>query len=312
METLNIVVDPVIADTIRKNGLVEIALRRKDKKFSSFIKANITDLEVANEVGKTVSNSKKSLLNLSSRVRAISYIDLGLSLANLAIDTAGFIVIAQKMNDLSKHVGVIYEELGKLKNISVEDIRSNYEKLCLDYNSFVTKINDNDQLDRDAIEEYLKKAKAFISKLIRLLLNEDIDAEKLLNMIFALLPAYTSMLCIFFRSYYFDKRNIPLIYDNLKEVYEEIKDPKFRDKVQDYYLLDKNYNYRDVVDIIRIQSATIFDENLEIEDQIKLIEVFSNDESYRAFEKSLDYTVESEVKECVARINMSSNIVSTQ
>lgn len=337
LKAVQLYVDPATAEKIMKNGIAEIALRRKDKKFSSFVKAKIANSNTSSEAAKQIMNaamnsktsdgkivasirnaldsvdlaSKKlstidtglksvstkieSVFKLASKVQALSFINIGLTAANIAVDITGFVVIANKMKGLSEQINQIAAELSKIKEISVEDMRSDCEKLYLDYNSFVTKIHDGDKLERDDLEEYLKRAKPFISKLIRLLLNGSVDAETLLNMIFTLLPAYTSVLCFFLRLYYFEKHATPLNYDSFLEVYQEVNNSQFRDAVQDYYLLDQGYNYRDVIDILNVQLFTVFNERLEIDDQLDLLEIFGTDEAYFEFERALDAAVEKEV-----------------
>lgn len=339
LRVIQLYVDPTTAEKIMKNGLAEIVLRRKDKKYSSFVKAKIVnsraseeakkqimdavlrssadDGRIAAKIRSTLKNvnlaSKKlksidlglkdvslrveKVLQLTSKVQALSFVNIGLSASNLAVDIVGFVVIANKMRGLSEQINGIAEELSKIKDISVEDMRSNCEKLYLDYNSFVTKIHDGDGLNRDDLEEYLKQAKTFLSKLIRLLQNRSVDAETLLNMIFTLLPAYTSVLCFFLRAYYFEKQATPLNYDSFLEVYQEIKSPGFQNAVQDYYFLERGYDYRDIIDILNVQLFTVFNERLEIEDQLELLKLFSTDEAYYELERSLDASVKKEVEE---------------
>lgn len=337
LKAVQLYVDPATAEKIMKKGIAEIVLRRKDKKFNSFVKAKIADShtnsETAKQIMNAVLNSKsndskiaatirnaldsvdlaskrlstidkglrsvstriESVFNLASKVQALSFINIGLSATNIAVDITGFIVISKQLKGLSEQINQIAPELSKIKDISIEDMRSDCEKLYLEYNSFTTKIHDGDKIDRDDLEKYLQRAKPFISKLIRLLLKRSVDAEILLNMIFTLLPAYTSVLCIFIRSYYFEKHSTPFNYDIFRDLYQEINDSQFRSAVQDYYLLEQGYNYRDVIDILNVQLFSVFSERLEIDDQLDLLEVFGTEEAYFEFERALDAAVEKEI-----------------
>ena len=62
-------------------------------------------------------------------------------------------------------------------------------------------------------------------------------------------------------------------------------------------MLEKNFDYRDVIDILNVQLSTVFGERLEIDDQLELISIFNTDEEYLAFERKLEEVVEKEVKE---------------
>ena len=74
---------------------------------------------------------------------------------NIAVDIAGFIMIAKKMDGLKAEVEKLATSVEQLKDITIENIRSECEKLSLDYNSFATKIHDEDPIERDKLEEFL-------------------------------------------------------------------------------------------------------------------------------------------------------------
>ncbi len=249
-----------------------------------------------------ISVNLDSIMNSMGDLENLAFVQIALSVINIAVDVAGFIIIAQKMNGLSNQLDQIAAALGDLKDISVENMRSDCEKLSLDYNSFVDKIQNKDAIKLDELEEYLKRSKPFISKLVRLLEKKAVDTEVLLNMIFTLLPAYTSILSIFLKAYYTEKHSTPSNYENFLDVYQDINSPEFRNSVQDYYLLEKGFNYSAVIDILNVQLYTVFSERLELEDELTLLEIFG-DKEYAAFEKGLDKAVLKEITEKAEEIS---------
>ena len=66
--------------------------------------------------------------------------------------------------------------------------------------------------------------------------------------------------------------------------------------MQDYFFVEQGYNYSEILDILNIQLATVFTERLSIEDELRMIEIFG-DEDYRVFSEKLDDLAKNEAAE---------------
>ena len=320
------------AEEVMRKGVAEVAFRRADQKFRSLVKCRIAnnsqgeaaekllnsalgfessnaankirsalkDIDLANkklpaiENGiKSLTSKTESLISLSNKVRSLSFINAGLSLANLAVNITGFVIIGERLKSLSKVIDQLKPELESIKGLILEsDVYQKSEKIIMEYNSITDKVRTGESIDRDSLEDFLITAKTFLSSMIRLLDDDRIDSEALLNIILTLLPAYTSILCIFLKAYYFEKRSTPGNYDKFLEVYQEINTDRFRNTVQDYYYIKQHFSYRDVIDILNTQLVFIFSDRLQIEDQMALLDTFNTEEAYLAFEKKLDELAE--------------------
>jgi len=292
--TLNLPAE--LAAEINEKGLAEIVFRRKDKKFREFIKAKIANSNASSETAQQIMQATAgNAAKLTQAVAALQFVQIGLQAANIAVDIAGFIYIAKQMEGLSRQLESIADEISKVKEIQIAEIREDCEMLRMDFNSFADKIQNGRKINTDVLENYLKRSRSFIGKLVQLMLNDTIDTECILNMIYTIIPAYTSLLCVFLRAYYYEEKSTPQNYETFLEVFSELNSKKFRSAVQEYYLVDKDFSYSDVVSILNVQTTTLFNERLEIDDQLQLIEAFGDDETYRRFEEALEAAAKKEI-----------------
>lgn len=303
---LQILVDPEVAARLEKQGLAELVLRLKNKRFEEFVKCAIAkceDQKAAKQVAQAALGKAGNVLN------AAPYAGIAMQAIGIAASIAGIIIISEKINKLSGEVAEMKSRLDQIKDISIEtDILQVSEKLTLEFNQIVDKLRNGEPISTEFLENYLISFKPFMTTLINLLRNRDVDAGQLLNIIFTLLPAYTSVLSIYLKSYYFSNHSKPANYEKFMEVFKDTQSDAFNVAVQDYYFLNKKYPFRDVISILDAQHSFLIDGSLEIEDQMALLDAFDDEETYRLFEKQLEQAVEKEVEASIADISEKSGV----
>ena len=251
MVSLEMLVDKAIADEVREKGLAELALRRADAKFRAMVKCKIIDtsvdgkmvpekltsvtmsLNAQNCLGlDTVRNPLYSLekgtgnltvltknmaapvdgiYQMTSSVMNISYLNAGLSLANTAVDMAGFIIVAEKLNALNTEVQIVANKINKMANVQKNEKIATCQKLIMRYNAMVAKIKD-DEMDLDKLEDVLIDMRTFISEMIMDLHDEALKESLVLKMVYTLMPAYTLFFNEFLCRHYFQKYSVPVNY----------------------------------------------------------------------------------------------------
>lgn len=72
----------------------------------------------------------------------ISYLNTGLTLANTAVDTAGFIIVTEKLNILNTEVQAIANKISKTANVQKNEKLAACQKLNMRCNAMVTKIKE--------------------------------------------------------------------------------------------------------------------------------------------------------------------------
>lgn len=338
MVALEMLVDKAIADEVREKGLAEIALRRADAKFRAMIKCKILgtsvggemvpekltsaamNLSAQNSLGlDTVRNALYSLekgtgaltvvtknmaaqvdgiYQLTSSVRNISYLNTGLSLANTAVDMAGFIIVTEKLNVLNTEVQIVANKISKMANVQKNEKIATCQKLIMRCNAMVTKIKD-DEVDLDKLQDLLIDMRAFISEMIMDLHDEALSESLVLKMVYTLMPAYTSLFNEFLCRYYFQKNSVPVNYEMFLSLYGELESESFIERLQDYYFLEEKLHGADVLDILNAQTLIGLNGMVQIEDQLSVLKELGTKEKILLFEDGLTHYAENRMKEAI-------------
>lgn len=339
MVALEMLVDKAIADEVSEKGLAEIALRRADAKFKAMIKCKILgtpvggemlpeklssaamNLSAQNSLGlDTVRNALYSLekgtgvltaatknmaaqvdgiYQRTSSVMNISYLNAGLSLANTAVDVAGFIIVTEKLNVLNTEVQVVANKISKMANVQKNERIGTCQKLIMQCNAMAAKIKDGEDVDLDKLQELLIDLRAFISEMIMDLHDEALGESLVLRMVFTLMPAYTSLFNEFLRRYYFQKKAVPVNYEMFMSLYEELENESFIERLQDYYFLEEKLHGADVLDVLNAQTLIGLNGMVQIEDQLFVLKALGTKEKVLLFENGLSNYAERKLKEAI-------------
>ena len=113
---------------------------------------------IGNQVNALTTTTKNMALNvdriyqLTSSVKSLSYLNTGISLANLAVNVAGFLVMNGKINALNSEVQLVANYLSKTANVQKNGKISTCQKLIMRFNSMSAKIQSGDVIDLDVLE----------------------------------------------------------------------------------------------------------------------------------------------------------------
>ncbi|MBQ9661861.1 MAG: hypothetical protein IJV40_01775 [Oscillospiraceae bacterium] len=310
---------------------IEIVTRTAKKKYKPFIDAVIgSDAQKAEQVAEkllggygledvrgTVNSMRKNLHTLSTTcknmsvqvdqiyklvgsVQNLAYLNAGLGLVNLGVNIAGFAMISTKLNTLSSEIQKISVRVNQIANIQKNNIIARFQKLTMLFNQMSTKLQENAKIELDELEKLIIEIRAFLSEMILNLNDKALQEEILLEIVYTLVPAYTSLLCEFVKTYYFQKQNVPANYELFLKVYDELEEAHFRQNLFDYYMLTKKLSNLDVVDILNAQSLLGVNGRVQVEDELDLVRVLKNKEKYDDFERKVDSYVQEQVKAAVA------------
>lgn len=327
---------------INQKGFVEIMLRRKDAKFSEIVRVlpealidnkdntkEITAklLELGKDVNKNIKDVRKEMNNVKTGigdltniakdmamqvedlfdmtecVQALSYLNTGLALANIAVDVTGFAMLSMKLDTLGKEVHNIDVKLDKLADANKHEKIADFQKLIMQFNSISTKIRDKEGVEPDSIENLLIKMRAFVSEMLRDLSDEVFEKEVILEIINTLMPAYTILFCEYLDRYYFEKQKEPANYDMFISLYDELVESNFVQKLEDYYFLDMKMHNIDVIDIINAQMLLGLNGRVQVEDQLEILKTLKTEENVKEFERDLDNYVREEIGEKISEIS---------
>lgn len=246
---------------------------------------------------KNMAASVDSLSKGMSALSAVSYINMALSVVNIGIDVAGFVIVTQKLNALAKEINSIANAIGDMKNFNKNELVSEYDKMHMQYNSIAEKLKNNDTVNLDDIESLLIDMKAYLSKLTGNISDETLNIEVFVSLISALLPAYTALLVEYLKLYYFDKKSIPVNYENYISVFESILSDEIKEKLIDHYFLNDKMNLQDSIDVTNLFLLIVINEGSQVEDQVELLKACDNKEDYLAIDYELEMLARKMVQE---------------
>lgn len=268
--------------------------------------------KIKNELSKSTKSLKKmpsdtknlavnvdNIFRNTDVVKTLSYLNTGLSLANIAIDVAGFIIIDNKLNDLNENIIGVSAKADKLLAIEKNKLVQKCQELIMKYKSMAEKIKDGDDIELDSIDGLLIEMRSYISAMISNLLEETSSKEILFNIIFTLTPAYTMLLSEFVKRYYFLKGKLPPNYDSYIRLFDELAAEQIEKMLEDYYFLDKKMDRLDTLDAVNAQILLALNGRFVVEDQRDLVKAIGNQEKYQLFHDEIEKVAAERLKNLI-------------
>ena len=330
LTTIQMLVDRQDIPQLLKNQVLEIVTRNAKAKYRPFIKAYFPeggqramevsrqlfedsssydledvrrsvrlarrDLRAISDNCKTLSLQVDQIYNSVKSVQALSYLNVGLSLANVGVSVAGFVMISNKLSALNMEVQRLSQRLNQISSIMKNNIIARFQTLTMLYNQMSGKLNKNEQIDLDALEKLIIDMRSFLSEMVRNLNEQTLQEEVLLEIVYTLVPAYTALLCEFEKSFYFTHQENSPNYNMFLALFDELESADFRNHLFDYYMLDKKFPNLDVIDILNAQSLLGINGRVQVEDELCLVRIFETEEKLKQFNKDVDNFVIAQVQ----------------
>ena len=268
---------------------------------------------------KTLTSSTKKittqidlLYRKSEIIKNLSYLGVGLSLANIAVDMAGFTIVINKLNDLNSRLQGLSDQIGHIANVQKNDKIAECQKLIMRFNSLADKIKDEEDVNLDDIEVLIEDMKAYLSKMINNLSDDALNTELILEIINILLPAYTILYKTFLDKFFLAKGKLPVNNEIFFQLYDELENSRFRERLKEYfydrYFIEEKMRSEEVFDIINAQILIELNGRAQIEDEIMLIRLLKTREGLRKYKEKLEELVQSLAKENISAIAENSGI----
>ena len=272
-------------------------VRNVMRSFNKNLESNILSLSSAT---KNMSVQVDSIFHLTNAIRTISFVNTGISLANMAVDVAGFVIINQKLNTVNYEIRNVLSEVKKLSDLAKNEKISECQKLIMKYNSLSSKVLNSEPINIDVIDNLLIDMKTFISEMIRNLMDN--------NMIYILMPAYTQLLNEYNKRIYYSKQSLPANYGTFMTLFIELENNGLRKDLQDYYILKRKMHSQDVIDLLNAKTLVGLNQKVLIEDQVSMMKLLGTPENIEAFDLELDNIVKSFSREKIPVIAKDSGI----
>ena len=340
MTEIRLLVENSIASELHEKDFAEVAMRRADAKFKSMVKCRIigdtteteslkykvgnnlihmnapsiesvrnsmnkidTNTHQINNTIKTLSANMEGIFSSLSSIKFLSFVNTGLSLANLAVDIRGFSKVTKEIENVNKKLSGIDEKLNNLLTLHGINLQEEFRNYRGDVITLSNKLRNKKKVNIDTFEEKIRKIGSFIVKLTSLD-NENIyeSEEFLLEMIYSLVPAYTFLLNEYIKKYYYEEKEFPEEYDFFMEVYDSVLKLYQDTDFLDYLILDKGMHIIDAIDAVNAQKMFILNNITQIEDYSTIIKAFKTEKQLTDFEHGLEKIMIDDIQEKIPEI----------
>lgn len=329
-----------IAKELQQKGLAELVLRHTDAKYRAFVKCMIpnSSAHAEEKIASLLHESEKQLgisdlrnyfarfdrnsstwtnelkqlamraddlVSKTSILRSLSFLNIGLELANIAVDAHGFKMIASRISSLKSDIQEIAERLDQLIAIKENEKLSTSQNLFMHFNSMLDKLDQNKYIDLDDLEDLIIDFRSFIDEMICSLAQETMNPEITLHIIYTLMPGYTVLLGEFLKLYYFANQTSPSNYELFMSLYDELDKSVIRQKIFDYYMLEKQMSSFDVIDIMNTHFLLGVAGRTQIEQEMDLVRPLGTKEKFEEFEKEQDNAIQDQIANVLATASSS-------
>ena len=301
----------------------EVVLRHRNARYKPFLNAEIVKTENTKqemnpaEMRKMISDilpSKIDFQNMSNDLKDLSilvkdvaknlnftkicsFVNIGLSCANLAVSVAGFVMVSNQLNELNAEVQKVLQNTDDIKNAQKNNRLSEYQKLIMRFNSMSSKLGRNESVPLDEMEVLLIDMRAYISEMVMNLKDKAMPIELLLKVINALVPAYTQLFNEFLMQYYVEKGELPANYNMFLDLYSEMSSETYHRIIIDHLFLEEGINSIDSFDLSNVQTLIGLNYRVQIEDQAELLTTLGSKEAIEEFDRKMDEYINSWVEE---------------
>lgn len=244
---------------------------------------------------KNVSMQFDKVFKDAKLLKTISFVNTGLNVANLAVNIAGFVIIAKKLNKLdakiTKELEALSAKVDKVIANTTNEHYSKWHKLIMEYNSIADYI---DETSLKEIDELLLETRSFYTLLLADYHQKIVDSDICLEMITGLLPVYTSLLDVFIVKHYTAKQKMPNNYEQYMSIYEELLSPSFLDEMTDLLFLDKRLDWETSTQAVNSYVCSVVNYATHIQDRTKLIELLETEEKLNEFDNRVSQNAKEE------------------
>ena len=318
---LEIMMSEAMARDIQEKGLAEIVLRRADSKFRAMEKCKLIKSAVSEATepsaemqakvmralrdwrksDRKISENNSTVKNMSVQVdrifqnvdivRNFSYLNTGLSVANLAVDIAGFAMVMMKLNELNSEIQKVAGQIEKVSIILQNGKVAEFQRLTMRFNVLSAKLQDGEPVTMDEIESLQNDMTPFLLEMIMNLHHETMDLGLVLNIIHSLLPAHTILTKENLTRCYLSKQKLPPNYESYLTVFDGLETEQFRKRLQDYYFFDEKLSSQDTLALMDAQSLIGLNGKVQIMDQEQLLRTRETPHSVEEFDMAVDNIV---------------------
>lgn len=251
------VVIHTLDELIRKFGKeFEIVVRNeKNKRFKEMFQV-VYNKQNADEIRKTLENVLREFNKVDQAVieqqDMLEHMNEGLQLANklelfnavvgvvnVGVSIAGFIIIANKMNEISAQIS---EVLNTVKNAHEDETMYKFDKVIEQHQYMLSCMNDGATYSESKFIDLIGEEKAILNLLRKAFINNTCASrESVLQATLCMASMLASSIVYFDNQYYYNHKSSAGFYpfeSNWILAFQLLREDDFIESLQDYFFLD--------------------------------------------------------------------------
>ena len=251
------VVIHTLDELIRKFGKeFEIVVRNeKNKRFKEMFQV-VYNKQNADEIRKTLENVLREFNKVDQAVieqqDMLEHMNEGLQLANklelfnavvgvvnVEVSIAGFIIIANKMNEISAQIS---EVLNTVKNAHEDETMYKFDKVIEQHQYMLSCMNDGTTYSESKFIDLIGEEKAILNLLRKAFINNTCASrESVLQATLCMASMLASSIVYFDNQYYYNHKSSAGFYpfeSNWILAFQLLREDDFIESLQDYFFLD--------------------------------------------------------------------------
>ena len=248
------VVIHTLDELIRKFGK-EFVRNEKNKRFKEMFQV-VYNKQNADEIRKTLENVLREFNKVDQAVieqqDMLEHMNEGLQLANklelfnavvgvvnVGVSIAGFIIIANKMNEISAQIS---EVLNTVKNAHEDETMYKFDKVIEQHQYMLSCMNDGATYSESKFIDLIGEEKAILNLLRKAFINNTCASrESVLQATLCMASMLASSIVYFDNQYYYNHKSSAGFYpfeSNWILAFQLLREDDFIESLQDYFFLD--------------------------------------------------------------------------
>lgn len=296
---------------LNKDGVLEIAIRGRNKRFSEFQKLAISN-SPKEETSKLLQNAISAIkknnamteksISMLKNVTKLQQLNIVFGALNMCATCAGFAIMYAKLDKISSQINRV---MGTVKE--GQDIAANYEfhKVLSEHANMLDARKTQKYYTEEQMRQLVDDEYNVLNMLIEGFMKEHtVDIDNLIVSIYSMASMMTVSLRYFDELYYLNNNETigdgdiwHSSHDNWTGVFKKLTLPEFVEKLQDYCVFDLGLSmfetdiyYQNLYDQVKEMEETIADNQ-------QLIMELQSAENMMAFEEYINQDVANTIKD---------------
>ena len=249
---------------------------------------------IANSVNQVIGDIS-SLKGIVKNNQLLQTVNIGFSAANLATTVVGFMIMNQKLDQISCDINDMKEMIKKIGLKQQLDIGREIEEVRADYNEMIDSDKRKQEFSENQYYELTRKLHGCIEYLYQVFIADAVfDRTKILNAIFTLLPMYANVIRRYDTCYYYknkaaigNNQKLHLDHDKWLKTFDNFTGADFLLEFFDFWFIERKCGFEEVELASLAECSLVLDCKQLVENNMLIMECLEEQEKYNTFQDEI-------------------------